>query len=613
MKKVKTEKSTSNISLTTILIFASAITLYFNPSLEDPFNSPKSWVLVITGSWLLGYLIVNVKNLISLKSDRIFLILVAFFIFSFFISAIFTDVKFNAFLGETQRRLGFTTYFFFAIYMVVTAKLTKLEVISKVYYINFLLGTLLGIYGIMQVLGKDPIKWNLTVNRVIGTLGNPNFASATMALIACICTSAIFISSFSKFFRLLNILLALILLFEINASNSIQGLVAYSAGTGVLFIVLLYEKNKFLGHASLFTYTFTGAVAILGMLQIGPLRDLLYKSSVTVRGYYWNAGIQMLKNNPLTGVGVDRYGAFFKQYRKPEYSLNYGFDITSTNAHNSFIQIFATAGVIAGTCYLLLNFYIIFCGIKLIVQSSGGSKLKVTGLFAAWIVFFSQSIISIDNVGTTIWGWVLGGAVIGLSLKELEKREEIEQKTKVISNYSSTQSLQVIVSSLFTLISIIFISFLYRGETTTHLARSYYNVQNPQDSPRFEPLVQKVTTTPFIDPISILSLAELLAQTGKIDEAVVIIDKLLIDDARNLYMLNTRAALSEYLKEYIKAIEFRQQIEKYDPWNAKNKLQLGVDYKNIGNFSSMVIYKERIIEFAPDSEEAKTAITVLVK
>ena len=223
MKKVRTEKSTSNISLTTILIFASAITLYFNPSLEDPFNSPKFWVLCISGSWLLGYLIINVKNLISSKQNRTYLLLVALFIFSLLISAIFTDVKFNAFLGETQRRLGFITYLFFAIYMIVTAKLSKLEVISKVYHINFRLGTFLGIYGIIQVLGKDPINWNLTVNRVIGTLGNPNFASATMALIACTCTSAIFITSFSKFFRLLNIILSLLLLFEINTSNSIQG------------------------------------------------------------------------------------------------------------------------------------------------------------------------------------------------------------------------------------------------------------------------------------------------------------------------------------------------------------------------------------------------------
>jgi len=42
-----------------ILISASLITLYFNPSLEDPFNSPKLWILMISGSWLSGYLITN--------------------------------------------------------------------------------------------------------------------------------------------------------------------------------------------------------------------------------------------------------------------------------------------------------------------------------------------------------------------------------------------------------------------------------------------------------------------------------------------------------------------------------------------------------------------------
>jgi tetratricopeptide (TPR) repeat protein len=433
-----------------------------------------------------------------------------------------------------------------------------------------------------------------------------------MALIACICTSAIFITSFSKFFRSLNILLTIILLFEINTSDSIQGLVAYSAGTGFLCIVLLYKKNKSLGHIGLLSFVSTGIIAILGMLQVGPLTDLLYKNSVTVRGYYWNAGIQMLKQSPFTGVGVDRYGAFFKEYRKPEYSLNYGFDITSTNAHNTFIQFFATAGIIVGSCYLLLNLYIIFCGVKLITQISEDNKLKVTGLFAAWIVFLSQSMISIDNPGTTIWGWLLGGAIIGLSIKGLEKRELIKQKTIEMNNSNSSQSLQVVVSSFFTLIAIIFISLLYRGETSTYQARSYYNLQNPQDSPKFEPAVQKVNLIPFVDPTTKLVLAELLAQTGKTEEAILIIDKLLIDDPRNQNMLNTRAALSEFLREYKEAIDFRKRIEKYDPWNAKNSLQLGVDYKNLSDFESMHVYKEKILNFAPNSEEAKTAITVLV-
>jgi len=121
-----------------------------------------------------------------------------------------------------------------------------------------------------------------------------------------------------------------------------------------------------------------------------------------------------------------------------------------------------------------------------------------------------------------------------------------------------------------------------------------------------------VNLIPFVDPTTKLVLAELLAQTGKTEEAILIIDKLLIDDPRNQNMLNTRAALSEFLREYKEAIDFRKRVEKYDPWNAKNSLQLGVDYKNLGDFESMLVYKEKILNFAPNSEEAKTAITVLV-
>jgi O-antigen ligase len=56
---------------------------------------------------------------------------------------------------------------------------------------------------------------------------------------------------------------------------------------------------------SLFVVGFSvaGAIlAILGMLQKGPLVSLLYKDSVSVRGYYWRAGIEMFKDSPLTGV-----------------------------------------------------------------------------------------------------------------------------------------------------------------------------------------------------------------------------------------------------------------------------------------------------------------------
>jgi hypothetical protein len=47
-------------------------------------------------------------------------------------------------------------------------------------------GFISGTYGVLQHLGKDPIKWNNPYNAVIGTLGNPDFAAAVMAILAVI-------------------------------------------------------------------------------------------------------------------------------------------------------------------------------------------------------------------------------------------------------------------------------------------------------------------------------------------------------------------------------------------------------------------------------------------
>ena len=155
---------------------------------------------------------------------------------------------------------------------------------------------------------------------------------------------------------------------------------------------------------------------MLGILQIGPLAEIIYKGSISVRGYYWRAGIKMFLNNPVFGVGFDRYGSNFKEYRDITYPLNYGFNLTSSNAHNTFIQFFATGGIFLGLAYLILNGYILKRAIFALKNFSGSNRLIVAGIFSAWVAFHAQSLVSIDNLGISIWGWVLGGSIIGLSV-----------------------------------------------------------------------------------------------------------------------------------------------------------------------------------------------------
>ena len=607
-KQVK-QKLTNPVGL--ILFSAALITLYFNPDLEDPFNSPKLWLLVIFGSWIAGLLLTANKLEFSQNKTLLSIILTGF-IGSLAIAAIFTDVKYTAFFGEVQRRTGLITYVFFAIYLYASARFFRYHSIHLLFVANTFLATAFVLYGFIQSTGNDFVQWNNPYNSIILTLGNPNFASALMAISAVLCFTTVF-NKYSKiYFKIYNLLLVAFLLFQIYLSNSRQGIVAFLIGLAVLMTIVSFNQSRKLGFITLSASLIAGVLAILGMLQVGLLRDYLYKDSVSVRGFYWRAGVEMFLDNPLTGVGVDRYGAYFKEFREVEYPLRYGFDITSSNAHSVPIQLFATGGLFVGLTYLLLTGLVFYRGLLLLRIYSGREKLTVAGVFAAWIAFQAQSIISIDNIGLTVWGWILGGTIIGLST--LDNTQETQQgKVKLGTNQFRFSLAQPMVSGFLTLLAILLVSVLYRGESITLEAKKYYNNNNSTHPQQYYDLTNKALTTALIEPYYKLRLADLLATTQAIDLAVSEIKRLNQSDPRNLDVLKVYANILEFKRSFDQAIKLRQQIVKYDPWDASNYLNLGRNYKSIEDWANMENMRLKIISFAPQSNEAILANSELIK
>ena len=609
MAKQAKQKLTNPVGL--ILFSAAFITLYFNPNLEDPFNSPKLWLLIIFGSWIAG-LLITVKKSVFRQNKTLLSIILPSFIGSLAIAAIFTDIKYTAIFGEVQRRVGLVSYIFFAVYLYASAKFFKYRSISLLLFVNTILATVFALYGFLQSTGNDFVAWNNPYNSIILTLGNPNFASAIMAISAVLCLTTVFSKDLRAVFKLYNLILVVFLLFQIYLSNSRQGIVAFLIALAMLITILSFNHNRALGIITLIASSIVGVLAILGMLQIGLLKDYLYKDSVSVRGFYWRAGFKMFLDNPLTGVGVDRYGAYFKGYREVEYPLRYGFDITSSNAHSVPIQMFATGGLFVGIAYLLVTGLIFYRGLVSLRIYSDSEKLTVAGVFAAWIAFQAQSAISIDNIGLTIWGWILGGIIIGLST--FDGAQEIQQgKVKKGTNQFHFSLAQPLVSGSFTLLAILLVSLLYRGESITLETKRYHNKNNATQSQQYYDLTTKAFNTILIDPSYKLRLADLLATTQAIDPALIEIEKLNQSDPRNLDVLKVYASILEFEKSFDQAIKLRKQIVKYDPWNASNYLDLGRNYKSIEDWANMESMRLKVISFAPQSNEAKLASVELLK
>lgn len=603
LKNIDKAKSTSNwFSLMGIAL----ITLYVHTEAFDPFNTPKLIILLLLSSWLTGYIFYEIYVMKMQILSRAFVpyLLSITFILALLISFLATDVRIIGLLGDTQRRNGFLQYISVVLVFLYFYANTNFNNAINIYKTAVVVGIVMSGYGVMQISGNDFRKWNNPYNSMISTLGNPNFASALLAILFLLSFFGLFLKEMSKIYKLLAIFVLALSIYAIIKSQSRQGLITIAASLLVFTSAYLFLKNRRKGLVLMLPAGLIATTSILGMLQVGPLTSLLYKPSVSVRGYYWQAATEMFLAKPLTGIGLDRYGAYFKQYRDQEYSLKYGFDITSSNAHNTILQLFSTGGVFVGVTYLTIILFVLIAGIYKLPRLEPSKQKVLLGLICAWIGFQAQSFISIDNIGISVWGWLLAGAILGLSWKD-EDTIAISGKAPIPKKNNLTFNsffIQRFVSLTFLVPSIIFSYFLAQSEVNAAKVQAFTAPNSSTNKPIVLNFANKVLSNPISDPyykfISSLSLYDM----GYKDEAYEEIGKLLVQDPINLNYLNGLAVLYSIDDQKNLEIEIRKQIATYDPWNAKNYFNLMVIYQDSGDVNSAIEVKTKILSFASNTE-----------
>ena len=125
--------------------------------------------------------------------------------------------------------------------------------------------------------------------------------------------------------------------------------------------------------------------------------------------------------------------------------------------------------------------------------------------------------------------------------------------------------------------------FLLQGEVRAYQAGASFIPQDKQSVMQFQEIQSKVIDTPLIDPNYRLRSAENLIQIGLSTEGLKIIKEIHESDPRNEMALLSLSLYHESIGDFSSAITFREKIKKLNPWNAKNLLFLGKDYKSLGN------------------------------
>jgi O-antigen ligase len=354
----------------------------------------------------------------------------------------------RGFYGAFARNTGVLTYTSLGILFVAVSTFESVSSYIKVIK-AFIFAAIANIgYSVLAGAGFDIFTWNNPFNgAVLGTFGNPNFIGAFMGIFISTLFVLLIIQFRNKTYLMLALVGIISSLIVIKLSDALQGAVIPIFGFAIVSLIYSRSNQNLARFTPLISmiYSIGFILGGLGILNKGPLASLLYKPSLTFRGEYWQAGINMGLDRPLLGVGIDSYGSYFRTFRNESATVLPGVDTTTDAAHNVFVDIFAGGGASLLLIYLLLQIYIAKVAIGYLrIQKSFDPYFVF--FFVAWCTYTIQSIFSINQIGLAVWGWIFGGAIVGYC--RLEPRDVVSlTKSPVKSNKKSSSSDPLIPAS----------------------------------------------------------------------------------------------------------------------------------------------------------------------
>jgi hypothetical protein len=423
---------------------------------SDPVNITKFLVLGILSIGLVGYF--NLNSLQELwQKESLAVTLSISFLFFALISSLLSDSPFvQNFYGVTGRNTGLLTYLFFVLIFIAVLAFNRKKSINN-YVIALLCAGLINIvYGIWVRFFGDFLPWTNNYGALLGTFGNPDFAGAFLGLTLGVLTSLFYsqITIKVRIFTLLSIIAGTVALLDTKTTQGILvALISISVST---YFKIKSDYSKHRLHLVFATFSLiSGLIALLGILQIGPLAKFLYKRSVSLRGVYWDAAINTGNNHFLTGVGLDSFGDWYRELRSVKAATWFPGEGVITNvAHNIFLDMYANGGIFLFLSFSLLNIY---AGLRLfkLVRSTSEYNWILVSLSSVYLGYLAQATISINQIGLGIWGWSILAAIIAYERMSLEPNTEDSKKTSNQNKKNSQLTKSVVLVPMYMLFGLV--------------------------------------------------------------------------------------------------------------------------------------------------------------
>ncbi len=332
--------------------------------------------------------------------------------------------------GKYARFEGLVTFLSLGILYFLTVQTFQDVSRVRALVLVIILGAfVVSLYGLVQFAGYDFLEWGklpFELRRSFSTLGNPDFLGGFLATMLPVVLALYFLTD--DFFEKWIFALVIVAVFMSLLTAFCRG-AWLGAFVGVAFFLFLSLKRIFKERKREFFVALgvaLGVFLLVGVFTLSSPDPVLHlferiksafqisEGSVGHRIEIWKAAVQMIKERPIFGFGPDTFRLAFWGRKTLEYSRMTPFTVAD-NAHNQFLQLAATAGILAAlTFYFILVLFFIKSTKNILSGLKREAHYLAIGLTAGLLAYVIHLFFCVNVVGGGLFIWIFMGAVMAL-------------------------------------------------------------------------------------------------------------------------------------------------------------------------------------------------------